>query len=348
MAKISPKSFPVIIKRTRSLAWALLLLLGASAFLPAQLGSAATPQSAAQQLQQATQGQAGMRSGVSATPGIAPEDLADLKLAPGSMVDIHVFEEPDLDGSYRLDNHGQISMPLAGTIHLESLTLPEAAAAVIAKLETEEILKAPHVVVNINEYSARNIVVIGEVSAPGRYPVLAPRRLMDVLAMSGGQTQLAGNEIVIHRSNQPAQVTEVIHYGRDVNDPTALNVTINPGDSVLVKRAGIVYVIGAVNRPGGFVMQEAGNLNVAQVLALAFGTAPEAAIDSIRVIRKLPDGSLSEIPAQYNKFRKGEASPLALEAEDVVYVPSSKLKSAFIQSKTVLSSAASATVYRVP
>jgi polysaccharide export outer membrane protein len=170
---------------------------------------------------------------------------------------------------------------------------------------------------------------------------------MDVLAMSGGQTQMAGNEIVIHRSNQPAAVTEVIHYGRDVNDPTALSVAINPGDSVLVKRAGVVYVIGSVIRPGGFVMQEAGNLNIAQALALALGTAPEAAIDGIRVIRKLPDGSLSEIPARYNKFRKGEVSPLELQPEDVVYVPSSKVKSAFIQTKAVLNSAASATVYTV-
>jgi polysaccharide export outer membrane protein len=263
------------------------------------------------------------------------------------MVDIHVFEEPDLDGAYRLNEHGEISMPLAGTIHLESLTLQQAQAAVSAKLEAEEILKAPHVVVNIDEYSAQNIVVMGEVAAPGRYTVLTPRKLMDVLAMAGGQTALAGNEIVIHRLPQPPQVTEVIHYNRDVTGSTALTVAINPGDAIEVKRAGIVYVLGAVNRPGGFVMQEAGELNIAQSLALAFGTAPQASIGGIRVIRKLPDGSLAQIPAKYNKFRNGEARPLALQAEDVVFVPSNKLKSAFIETKTVLSSAASATIYTV-
>lgn len=343
MAKTTPKRFSMITLRKCGLAGALSILVGTSAFLCAQ--SPQLSSSVAQQLQQAAQGQPGSHSGASVGPGIAPEGVANLKLAPGSMVDIHVFEEPDLDGSYRLDDQGRISMPLAGTIPLESMTLQEAAAAVSAKLATEEILKAAHVVVNINEYSAQNIVVIGEVSAPGRFPVLAPRKLVDVLAMSGGQTQLAGNEIVIHRANQPVQVTEVIHYGRDVNDPNALNVAINPGDSVLVKRAGIVYVLGSVNRPGGFVMQEAGNLNVAQALALALGTAPEAAISGIRVIRKLPDGTLSEIPAQYDKLRKAEVKPLELEPEDVVFVPASKVKSAFIQTKTVLTSAASATIY---
>lgn len=347
MTKLKLRTLAANPIQPRILVWVFLLLLGASPSLHGQLSS-----DPSQLLQQATRGQrqmqaAGIRSGTSTTAGVAPEGLSDFKLSPGSMVDIHVFEEPDLDGAYRLDDHGQISMPFAGTIHLESLTLQEAESAVSAKLTSEEILKTPHVVVNIDEYSARNIVVIGEVATPGRYPALTPRNLIDVLAMAGGQTPLAGNEIVIHRANQPPQVTEVVHYKRDVNGTTALRITVNPGDTVQVKRAGIVYVLGAVNRPGGFVMQEAGDLNIAQALALAFGTAPQASIDGIRVIRRLPDGSLSQIPAKYNKFRKGEASPLALEAEDVVFVPSSKLKSAFIETKTVLSSAASATIYTV-
>lgn len=342
MAKINPKSLRAVATLALGVAWAMLLLPGAQSPLQAQLASSAPPQP-----QPALQGQAAaaLHLGASTAPGVAPEGLADLKLTPGSMVDIHVFEEPDLDGSYRLDDHGQISMPFAGTIRLESLTLPEAEAVVGAKLETEQILKAPHVVVNINEYSAQNIVVMGEVAAPGRFPVLTSRKLMDVLALSGGLTPLAGSEIIIHRSNQPPQITEVVHYCRGVNSQAALNVAINPGDSVLVKRAGIVYVLGAVNRPGGFPMQEDGNLNIAQALALAFGTAPEASIDGIRVIRKLSDGSISEIPTHYNQFSKGKASPLALEAEDVIFVPVSKLKSTFIDSKTVLSSAASAAVY---
>lgn len=342
MAKITHKFPPEVAAMALGVWWAMLLLFGAQLTLQAQIAPSAPPP-----LQQALQGQAGgaLHLGASTAPGVAPEGLAKFKLSPGSMVDIHVFEEPDLDGSYRLDDQGQISMPFAGTVRLESLSLPEAASAIQAKLETEEILRAPHVVVNIDEYSAQNIVVMGEVAAPGRFPVLTPRKLQDVLAMSGGQTSLAGNEIIIHRSNQPPQVTEVIHYGRDVNSQASLNVAINPGDSVLVKRAGIVYVLGAVNRPGGFPMQEDGDLNIAQALALAFGTAPEASLDGIRVIRKLPDGSISEIPTHYHQFSKGKASPLALEAEDVVFVPASTLKSTLIDTKTVLSSAASAAVY---
>ena len=268
-----------------------------------------------------------------------------MKLVPGSMVDIHVFEETDLDGTYRLDGHGNISLPLAGSIHIESLTLREAEAAISAKLVAEEILRAPHVVVNIDEYGAQNIVVLGEVTSPGRYPALASRRLVDVLAMAGGRTPVAGNEIVIHRSDQPAETTESVHYGRDTDSRTSADLEIHPGDTVLVKKAGIVYVRGSVNRPGGYVMQEAGDLNIAQAIALAFGTAPEAANGSIRVIRKQSDGSIVELPVLYDKVNKGEATALSLQPEDIVFVPSSKWKSTFINTKGVMASAAGASIY---
>jgi polysaccharide export outer membrane protein len=120
---------------------------------------------------------------------------------------------------------------------------------------------------------------------------------------------------------------------------------INPGDSVLVQKAGVIYVLGSVNRPGGYVMQEEGNLNLAQAMALAFGTAPEASNGKIRILRKAADGQVQEIPADYDNFKKGRALPMQLQAEDIVYVPSSAIKSAFINTKTELSAAAAASIY---
>jgi polysaccharide export outer membrane protein len=281
------------------------------------------------------------------TPGptIAPEGVSALKLEPGSMVDVHVFEEPDLDGTYRMDAVGNISLPLAGTVRLDSLTLREAESAIGAQLIAQEILKVSHVVVNINEYGARDIVVLGEVNSPARYPVLVPRRLAEVLAMAGGRTSFAGNEIVIHRSGQPPVVTESVHYGRDTEGYIGANIEINPGDSIQVKRAGIVYVLGAVNRPGGYPMQEAGDLNIIQALAMAFGTAPEAANGRIRIIRKQSNGVILEIPVSYGEVTKGQLPAMELQSQDIVFVPSSKIKSLFIDGKSVISATAAATVY---
>ncbi len=303
-----------------------------------------------QQLQQSAQPQvpASPRPSLGTSPSPAPEGVADLKLAPGSMVDIQVFEEPDLNGSYRLDRNGQISIPFAGTIQLQSLTLPQAETAITAQLKSTEVLKAAHVVVNINEYSTQDVVILGEVASPGRFPILGQRRLMDVLAMAGGQTIFAGTEIIIHRAQQPPDVTETVHYAKDVNDPIALNVPINPGDSVLVKRVGVVYVLGSVLRPGGYVMQEAGELNVDQALALAFGTMPEAKVEDTVVIRKQPDGSVLVFAVNYKKVNQGRQVPVQLKPQDVVYVPASHWKYTVERGLGILSGVGSAAVYKVP
>ena len=278
-------------------------------------------------------------------PILAPEDLSRMKLGPGSMIDVHVFEEPDLDGSYRLNSDGFISMPFAGNIDLTSMSLQQAEAAIRAKLKAADVLTDSHVVVNINEYSARNVVVMGEVSAPGRYPILGSQKLNDVLATAGGQTVLAGNEIVIHRADQPAQVTEVVHVVKYQSSAESLSVEINPGDTVTVKRAGVVYVLGAVNRPGGYIMQEFGKLDVAQALALAGGPIAEAKIGDMRVIHKQDNGTLTETPVEYKKISKGQVQALSLAAEDIVYVPVSAIKTALLRGTQVVASAASAAIY---
>jgi len=124
-----------------------------------------------------------------------------------------------------------------------------------------------------------------------------------------------------------------------------MNVMINPGDTVLVKRAGVVYVLGAVNRPGGYLLQESGELNVDQALAMAAGTALEAKVQDLRVFRKQADGNLVEFHINYRRINNGKEAPLRLKAEDVVYVPPSSIKSALIHGTQVVASAASASIY---
>jgi polysaccharide export outer membrane protein len=261
------------------------------------------------------------------------------------MVDVQVFEEPDINGSYRLDASGDITMPLGGKIPLATLTLPEAETAIGAKLIADEVLKTAHVVVNIDEYNAENVVVLGEVATPGRMPILTTRKLKDIIAMAGGLTPLAGNEIILHRANQPSDVTQTIHDKGGLNDQTAMNVDINPGDSLLIKRTGIVYVLGAVNKPGGYAMQEYGELNVAQAVALANGTTSVASTNKTRVLRKGPDGTLLEISTLYDKVTKGEVVPLVLHPEDIVFVPTSGVKVSLSMIEAEMNAAALDSVY---
>jgi len=187
MNKRSPKLLSSFTVQVQDIVLCLLLVLSTPALLHSQqAAAAAAAQSSAQPGQR---GGSGARSGSGAAESMAPEGIANLKLSPGSMVDVQVFEEPDINGSYRLDAAGDINMPLGGKIPLATLTLTEAETAISAKLIDNEVLKTAHTVVNIDEYNAENVVVLGEVATPGRMPILATRKLKDVIAMAGESTE---------------------------------------------------------------------------------------------------------------------------------------------------------------
>jgi polysaccharide export outer membrane protein len=122
---------------------------------------------------------------------------------------------------------------------------------------------------------------------------------------------------------------------------------VNPGDTVQVKRAGIVYVLGAVNRPGGFVMQEEGTLRVLQAISLASGTSIAASTRTIYLLRRNADGTEVDIAVPYKKIANGSSADMQLRATDVLFVPTSTFKAVLTNSQGILTSAASATIYSV-
>jgi polysaccharide export outer membrane protein len=129
---------------------------------------------------------------------------------------------------------------------------------------------------------------------------------------------------------------------------SALNVTVRPGDIVKVPRAGIVYVVGEIKKPGGFVLQNNENISVLQALALAEGTTHTSAISRARIIRTDPDtGKQTEIPLNLGKILSGKKPDSLLQPKDIVFVPNSAAKSVFYRgSEAALQTAAGAAIYR--
>jgi polysaccharide biosynthesis/export protein len=275
------------------------------------------------------QGANGRRRLTSLTP--VPEDFSALQLAPGFLISMEVYDAPELSTDARIDTHGDITLPMIGPVHVAGQTMTEAATAIETRLKDGKILNNPQVNLNISQYAGSNVSVLGEVHNPGRIELLAPHSLEDIIALAGGETELAGNTIEIRHPEGLTPQKQMIHYSRDPDDMTLVDTKIHPGDTVTVRRAGVVYVLGGVTRPGGYVMQEGGELNLTQALALAYGTTLNAAVSSMRLIRKLPDGRVQETPLPYRDIEKGKIPPPRLQAEDLIYVPISK-------SKTVLTS----------
>ncbi|MFZ1085826.1 MAG: polysaccharide biosynthesis/export family protein [Terracidiphilus sp.] len=282
--------------------------------------------------------------GQSMGPTIVPKDISQLLIEPGDLLSVNVYDTPELSGSFRVDQNGDLTIPLCGKVNLRGLTLQEAARHLEAALKDGQILTQPQVNIDVVQYAGQYVTVMGEVVSPGRVPLIAPTLLGDVLAEAGGETPAAGARVRIRHGSGEGQMEQEVPYARSLNNSESASILVRPGDAVIVPRAGIVYVLGAVNRPGGYVMQEDGKLNVAEALAMSGGTVLQANTGGLRVIRRNPDGTVLDFPLSYNAITKGTQTPLQLQAEDIVYVPMSKVKATFSTATGILSAAASAAI----
>src|SRR6185437_7744167 len=192
----------------------------------------------------------------------------------------------------------------------------------------------------------QGITVNGEVKAPGIYPALGVRMLNDIIAAAGGETPTAASKVVITHRNDPDQPVTVF-YDPSALTPTVPKVQVLPGDSIIVPRAGIVYVLGDVNRSGGFILDGRQELTIEEAMALAGGSAKAAALKRVQLVRSLKDGRKEAITVSVRDIYKGKAPDVALKDGDVVYVPTSTAKLVAEQAVTsALGIGSSITIYR--
>ena len=276
----------------------------------------------------------------------APEDFDKAEIVPGSLLSMDTYDVPELSGvSLRVDPEGNVSVPTLGTVHVAGLTVPEVQDAIAKSLKEGEILVAPHVRITVVQYSAGYITVLGEVQNPGRYQVIAKRSLGDALGFAGGETLAAGDDIEIGRAaTTGTPAIQHVHHLQHDGSTDLRNVFVNPGDVVTVRRAGVVYVMGAVNRPGGYLMVNEGRLDIYQALSLAGGTALDAARNGMYIIR--PHEEVYEtIKVPFASLAKQHQSEVQLKLNDVLYVPRSNWKVTLLDGSSIIGAAVNAAIY---
>jgi polysaccharide export outer membrane protein len=133
----------------------------------------------------------------------------------------------------------------------------------------------------------------------------------------------------------------------DPRSSLANDVQIYPGDLILVPRAGIVYVMGDVNKPGGFVMQDNGKITLLQALAQAGGASPTAAVNRAVLLRKNDDGYVVTNRLQVGRISRGQEGDVELHANDIVFFPNSRLKSAMKTTQSMAETIGSASIYGI-
>jgi len=275
----------------------------------------------------------------------APEAGA-IRIGAGDLLDITVFGVPDLSQKSRVTSSGDVYLPLVGYVHLDGLTIPEAQAAIEQRLIEGKYVNEPHVTIFVAEY-ATGVSVMGEVTRPGVYPIFGSRRLFDVISAAGGLTDKAGRVVTITHRDKP-QEPQSVTFDPDPAKNSASNVEIVQGDTVVVTKAGVIYVVGEVQQPSGFLMEASQNFTVLKALALAHGPARYAKLDDSKLIRKNPDGSLKEIPVALRKILDGKQKDVPLMADDILFVPASGGKRAMETTLNSILGIASGLALRVP
>jgi polysaccharide export outer membrane protein len=265
-----------------------------------------------------------------------------LRIGAGDLLNISVMREPDLDRRVRVRDSGEVSLPLVGDVAVQGLSAADAAKAVEKRYLDGQFLKHPDVSVFIEEFATQQVAVLGQVGKPGSYSLPAARSLIDVLAMAGGLTEIADRHITIERASHAASA-EVFLSNR-ADDALEANVQVFPGDKVVVPKAGIIYVLGDVGRPGGYVMQNESRMTVLQAVAMAAGLNRTASADHVRLVRG-KDGQFAEQEIPLKEMQRGEVPDLLLEANDVLYVPFSFGRHLLMGTSSIAASASAALIY---
>lgn len=259
------------------------------------------------------------------TSSRAPE--SEILIGPGDLIEVSVYGAPDYLKEVRVRSTGEITLPLAGTVKVGGLSPAQAEELIAKRLGDGGFFNDPRVSVLEKEFATQGISVLGEVQKPGVYPLQGPRNLFDALSAAGGTTPRAGNTVSISHREDP-QHSEVVTLSENSKSSSQSNVHVYPGDTVVVSKAGIVYVVGDVRSPGGFVMENS-HMTMLQAFAMAQGANPTAALDRAQLIRKSgPENQPQEAPISLKKILAQKAPDMNLQPGDIVFVPTSAAKAA--------------------
>src|ERR1017187_2884553 len=321
----------------------LALFFAATLFCTAGANAAAQDQTAPLKNGNNNSGEGKAPSVSGTTPSSQRGGDMSLQLGVGDLLEMSVYGVPELATKTRISSNGDMYCPLIGYTHVAGLTAEEAQKLIEARLAG--FVKNPHVSLFVTEYASEGASVLGAVMRPGVYPVLGQQHLFDLVSAAGGLSEKAGRSLTVtHRSDPDKTIT--IDITRNLQDNPDTNVPVLPGDTIIVRKADIVYVVGDVARPSGLLM-EAGGLTVLQAVALAGGTTRTAKLSGAKILRKGPGGGMTETPVQLKKILQAKAADLQMQPDDILVVPSSTGKviagatlQAALQAVTLLSVAA--------
>lgn len=265
-------------------------------------------------------------------------------IGPEDILSIDVFDVPELSKfDVQVGNDGTITVPLIGAVKAAGLTQAQLRDD-LAQEWGRKYLNHPQVTLYLKEFKSRPVYVVGSVAKPGVYYMTGRRTLVEVLAMAGGLAgggAGAGKELFVERAsgfedlpqqdgiNQIAPDKVSVQLKKLLySEDSALNIELKPFDTISVSRPGIVYLAGAFNRPGGYVLTDKDTITVLEAVAMAGGIGGNARTSEAKIIRRSSESAISgtTIAIDLKKIMKGKSPDLVLAANDIFLLPNSTAK----------------------
>jgi polysaccharide biosynthesis/export protein len=291
---------------------------------------------------------------LSNTPGPDTDSI----ISEDDVLEVYVMDVAELSRQYRVAPSGRIVVPLLpDPIYVAGMTPDELAVELGKELREKGLVTNPHIVVSIVSSRLKAVAITGAVKMPQIYPVFGRTTLLDLLSQAQGVSDDASNVAVITRGDLGLQLANTtdrvqrvdIKKLLDTGDPQ-YNIDIYPGDKVTVPHAGVVYVVGAVNKPGGFVIRAPDKgMTVLQALAMAEDAKSTAVRKKAMIIRQTNDksGAHQQLPLNVDLILAGKQPDPLLMADDILFIPDSTAKKAFRRgAEAALQAATLAVVYR--
>jgi polysaccharide biosynthesis/export protein len=266
-----------------------------------------------------------------------PADAQDYTIGPGDVLTIAVADAPEFGGKVRVTDSGTIELlGVERPVMAVDKSTAQLAVAISEALRDAKQLRDPHVSVFVDEYHGRTVTVLGAVNKPAVYSIEKKTTVLEAISDAGGALPNSGKTVTIVRGKASAEATETAVGSVQIIDLTLLtngetptaDVVVRNGDVLSVSAAQLVYVVGAVTKPGGFVMSNpTEGVSASQAIALAEGFTPLASTHHALIVRQSTSASArTEIPVDIGKMMGGEETDVVLAPNDILYVPVSGMK----------------------
>ncbi len=266
-------------------------------------------------------------------------------IGPGDFLDVSEYRTPEFHSVVRVSAAGTVTLPMIKEVQVGGLDERGAAHAIEAALISKGMLLHPQVSVLVTAYAGQDVSVLGEVARPGVYPYTLHHRLLDLISAASGLSPTAGRLVNIFHRGDPNTPHAVVLDPSGTDTASDHNPELVPGDTVQVSRAGLVYVIGDVVRPGGFAVDPAQGLTVVQALSLAWGPTQNAAATKALLIREQKSGrTLTTL--NLRRMLHGQEPDQPIHDRDILFVPDSTAKNLWNKTmESAIQSAIGVTIY---